>query len=190
MAPEKQRAPNRESFRFHQRSSRRNQTRKKFMEDKILTEYKGITISYDEQQNRWNFVLRNRDRIVPSLAEAKKLIDKPAPKDKKPFERVTCWRRSWSEGGSGKCWKLVDVTSVTTQKYHDEPFVWIVDQKTKEREKTPCDELYPCNPENDRLIDYLKALDVKTAEIKKLSDAGVKKLKGLVVEPEPGEKED
>jgi hypothetical protein len=51
--------------------------------------YKGIEISYDERSDKWLYTLRGKDRSADILVNAKKAIDKPAPKDAEPFDRLT-----------------------------------------------------------------------------------------------------
>ena len=57
------------------------------MNDNLIVTYRDIAITYDEQKDKWFFTLRGRDRSADSLANAKKAIDAPPPKEEKPFER-------------------------------------------------------------------------------------------------------
>ena len=54
----------------------------------ITTVHAGITITYNQDSDRWEFELRGKERHATTLTLAKQAIDKPAPVDKKPFTPI------------------------------------------------------------------------------------------------------
>ena len=60
----------------------------------LTVEYSGITIEYIEDDNKFRFELRGRERKAESLKQAKEWIDKPEPvkKPSKKFERFQVTR--------------------------------------------------------------------------------------------------
>jgi hypothetical protein len=116
-----------------------------FMNEPITTTYKGIVITYKEDENIWSFVLRDRDRTARSLLDAKEIIDKPVPVKNTPFARFDAWHSNYS--GISKC----VVTGIAEKKYNDDA-VWISSAtgRTKQEAKT----IIPSSPEIDAQVEH------------------------------------
>lgn len=145
----------------------------------LTTTHAGIEITYDEAQNIWTFELRGRERSAPSLLEAKAAIERPAPKDKKPFTRIKCWKL---ETYNTKA-KQVEVTSMCDRPSWDrQQQFWVMDGKVRERHRAS--DLFPCGSVNDSLIAQIERRHEDAAKIQEQIEALKKKLKPLAVEPE------
>lgn len=128
----------------------------------LTTTHKEIEIVYDEQYDKWRFTLRGKDRSADTLANAKKAINAPAPKEDN-FHRFEAWYGS----SYGDVFRRVTVTSMTeTGRY------WISYEEkhpsgrtSKERTQAGLLNIFPCNPENDAVVARLKA---KSKEIEAL----------------------
>src|SRR6476646_9588862 len=114
----------------------------------ITVKYRDITeIVYDEEKDKWVFTLRGRERSAESLGKAKEIIDKPEPKNKKPFERVKCIglsRHSWVRD---KPFEEFEVTSIAEGPGYGRVEVW-TSSKANGREKRNADGCYPATPAN------------------------------------------
>lgn len=121
----------------------------------IKQTYNEVEITYSEATNEWEFVLRGRNRHCESLAKAKEIIDKPAPKEEgKPFERVTCWHNHYNG------WRTVEVTSLDEKGgWRGVPDAWISFEEgnRKQRQKVAANDVYPCNPISDELVAQIQA---------------------------------
>lgn len=115
----------------------------------MKTTYKRIEIEYQEDRNVWTFTLRGRDRYAVSLKSAKEAIDKPAPKEEKPFTRVEGYIMDRWEGV-----KAVTVTSVA-EKAYDNTYFWI---KNAEGNRSKEYGVILKNEKNDALIEEYKSL--------------------------------
>src|ERR1700676_2999182 len=94
----------------------------------ITFEYEGITITYIEDTDKWNFELRGRERNADTLKGAKEIIDKPDPVKKKTFARIPGYRvssRIWDK--TAKNFTKVEVTSVADKTY-GHPEVWVTEE--------------------------------------------------------------
>ena len=130
------------------------------MSDSITVQHNGITITYDEGTNEFVFELRSRERRTPSLLAAKLAIDRPAPKNAKPFTRIPAFRSHYERG-----FTKVEITSIAGDRaYRSGISVWISDGTN--RELVSCDLLVAVTPENENLI---KAWWNFTNEISKLT---------------------
>jgi hypothetical protein len=113
----------------------------------LTVTYDGVEIRYEERSDRWKFCLRGRERSADSLAKAKEAIDKPEPKEKKPFERISAYYQKGWGGGFIK----VQITSIAEDSpYGSRTDVWINNEGT--REKKPASSLYAITPANEKLI--------------------------------------
>ena len=148
------------------------------MKDTIKTTWQGIEIEYDERQNKWVFTLRGQERSAESLAKAKEIIDKPEPKEKKPFTRIKAWHREYSS-----LFAPCEVTSIAdAPSYSCEQYVWIVKDGNRSREYAR--NICPMNPHNDALVaEHAKIqaeIDALTEKRNKLAE----KATCLKIEPE------
>lgn len=142
----------------------------------------GIEIEYLEHQNKWQFTLRGRERIVDSLAEAKAVIDKPAPKEKPDFDRIQAYHRhSYSYGK----YALVEVTSIAAQHgWRGQDEVWIVG-KDKQRSRVDRARVFPVNEWNSAIIQKVEKLQEDEATIRKAIEGLEKTLRPLKLPKEP-----
>lgn len=152
--------------------------------NKVTTEYHGVAIEYDEDADRWQFTLDGRERSAGTLANAKKAIDAPVPKDRpkwKPFKAY------FSESYSGYEFVEVTVTSVAeTDSYRRAEF-WIKNAKQK-REKVSADRLFAHSEENATVIACINQLSKEEDEIKSRMRAARQKLIRVSV-PNDGKEE-
>lgn len=123
------------------------------------TTYRGVVITYAEDRNKWTFELRGSQRWADTLTNAKAVIDKPAPKDKKAFAPIEAYYTSY-DGEFSK----VRVTSIAEKsRWSRGTYFWVVNGK-KERTKVENSRLYIVSPDNDAKIQ-------QRAELKKQIDA-------------------
>jgi len=145
------------------------------MAQELKTTYGGVEISYVENRNVWLFELRGRERSAESLAKAKEAIDKPEPKDKKPFTRVRAHKFAPWEG-----WKVLDVTSVAESSYSGVD-VWTTDSK-KNRSKISPRQLYADTPSNLEAIKSHQELDRQVEALKTQQLAILSEMEHLKIE--------
>ena len=131
-------------------------------------EHAGITVTYNDKKDVWEFELRGRSRTAPTPAKAKEFIDKePAPDKAKPFPRFKALKRD------GDTFTEVEVTSVAeyTGRFSEFTEFWIQGPKSayrdSGREKIYSDQLLVISPENAMRI---TAIAAATAERKALND--------------------
>lgn len=123
----------------------------------LTVTYGGVKIQYAEQTNKWNFELNGRERNVESLTAAKNMIDKPAPKDKKPFIRIPVYRFSSQFFDKSKSSFIkTEITSIAEASYGGSSHVWIVDPN-KSRSKVRIESLFADTEAN---ITKMKAYDL------------------------------
>lgn len=133
----------------------------------ITTEHNGITITYNEPMNIWEFELRGRSRTAESLAKAKEAIDKP-PKNKaeaKTFKRCEAFAFSFGEV------KRITVTSIADEDSWNGAQCWVIQDGRRSRQ--PVHSTYAITPENEARVkefisttEKIKALRSKTEQIK------------------------
>lgn len=153
----------------------------------ITVEHKGIVITYNEYQNQWTFTLRNRERSVETLVQARQMIDRPAPADKSCFKPVQVWFIDSDGLKSGK------VTSVTVQRYRTQDpqcrISYNNDEGKIERIRQFSSMLYPSNPHNDALAKSVKDLDSKIKELRNQKAGLQKQLIPLQIPEEPSDQD-
>lgn len=151
------------------------------MNDEVTVEYKGITLTYSEANNRWEFVLRGRERWSDSLKLAKEAIDKPVPEDKKPFTRIKCYRLGRH---TDEELEIVEVTSIAAARWGGAATEgWITIGGTH-RAKEYLTNLYPMTERNAKLIHQIKVLNGKIEDLQKSRNGFKNKLKALEVSEE------
>lgn len=102
--------------------------------------YKGVEITYSEKANVWCFNYDGADREEPSLAAAKKRIDK-----KPKFKRLKVWTNGrWNSEGEIRSGEL---TSLADQNRYG----WVVFDG-REREKVWLSRVWPKSESNDRTV--------------------------------------
>lgn len=115
-------------------------------QQKIEVIHNGIAITYDDSRDLFTFELRGRCRSAPSIGKAKEIIDKPAPEQKKPFQRI----KAWYEGNYGRDgWRQVEITSIAEKSWGSYE-VWVLDGK--QRRKLWANSVYPVNPTTDAQV--------------------------------------
>ena len=114
----------------------------------------GTLITYNEQENKWKFTLRGRDRSAESLAKAKEFIDKPLPAEKaKPFEKIPAWLFKYD----GDTPARIDVTGIAEGRgYGGGEYVWINHKGARSKEAVRFS-IYPSNPKNDEIVQRVSA---------------------------------
>lgn len=143
-----------------------------------------IEITYDENLNNWQFELRGRKRSALSLAAAKAAIDKPPPKDIKPFVRVECYTEPRSYDGGN--FHIVTATSIDQNRtsYSRSPQVWTVN-KNNNRERFGAHQLFPVNEHNTKLVREAGELWKQIKDLEKKRAATIKRLKIIEAKAEP-----
>ena len=128
----------------------------------IATQYAGITIEYNERENKWVFELRGRERKTDSLSAAKEAIDKPEPIKKAPFTKIPAYKYSYSD----RSFTLVTITSVADFRGYSKtrPEVWVVIPQAG-RVKVYADELYAVTEGNNKLTSYILAYNASIQEL-------------------------
>jgi hypothetical protein len=119
----------------------------------ITEKYKGVEITYHEKLNHWEFTYDGEERTAPSLALAKKRIDK-----KPKFKRIPVW--TFGRWGSDQEILEGEATCITDG--GNAAFV-CYDKNT--REKVYLHSVFPKTPENDELIARLKELYQQRREL-------------------------
>lgn len=160
------------------------------MSEQIKVTHAGIEIVYVEGENQWVFTLRGRERKVESLQKAKEAIDKPPPKDKKPFERIEAWG---SNRYGGTEFKILTVTSIAERQssWSRTPEVWVTyadkdrwGKAEQKREKYSSDAVFPRNEKNDAIVAKCEQLRKQIQALEEELAATHKKLTPLKVEKE------
>lgn len=140
----------------------------KFTHDRTL-------ITYDEQENKWKFTLRGRDRSAESLLKAKEIIDKPVEKAK-PFEKIPAWFFKYGDGPI-----KVDVTGVAeSHGYGGEVSVWVNNKGTRSKERANGN-IFPQNEKNDALVEEIIEKETRATELRSESYDLKAKLQKLVL---------
>jgi hypothetical protein len=117
------------------------------MSEQLSVKYYDITISYSEQNNRWEFELRGRERYAESLAKAKEAIDKPVfDKSGKKFIPVRAILRDYSGAHPGT------ITSIAESSYRSQQ-VWFVRDDDKRRSKENLSSMREESESNLRLLE-------------------------------------
>lgn len=117
----------------------------------LKTTYHQIEIAYDEESNRWVYVLWGRERFANSLQKAKADIDTPVEGSNLFEKKIAAYFLEWW----GKEWQEVQVVGVASfDKQEDcddtSHSVWVkIRDKT---EKVHLKSLYAKSPKNDDLV--------------------------------------
>ena len=127
--------------------------------------YQDIPIEYSEDRNQWVFTIRGRERWADSLKAAREAIDKPAPKDKKPFTPIVVWKDGGLRWSNNAGFVQIKITSLAESDYAGRPNVWLSDGKDRRKESIAS--LYADCPHNTTKIQQIHALRAEVAAIKK-----------------------
>ena len=138
------------------------------MAQELKQTYKGITIAYEEYENKWVFELRGKERSVDSLKTAKEEIDKPPPKEKKPFMKVEVWRDGFGYSRGDGFVKVVVSSIADAEARHGYVAAWLT--YNKERRKEDISGLFLVNAHNDAIV---QAIATKRGEIEAAQEAVV-----------------
>lgn len=119
------------------------------MKEEVKVTHNGVEITYDEGADVWRFEARGRERKAKSLAAARVTIDKPDPKEKKPFEPFEAIYVNYMAR-----FERVTVTSLAESDGRV-PSVWFVKQGS--RSKCKLDEIIAISPNNLAAIERHRA---------------------------------
>lgn len=153
-------------------------------QQEIKIHHNGVEITYNEGRNRFEFILRGRERHAESLAKAREFIDKPViEKQEKDFKPIQCYVDSgrWNDNQFITCTATCIATSPS---YCTELEFWTTrkgeDGKTI-RAKEPQRGLYPVNPKNTELMTTIEGLRSRINALQKEIIEHKKKLKTISV---------
>lgn len=123
--------------------------------------YRDITVTYDESDDLWKFTLRGVDRSARTLANAKKAIDAPEPKNKRRFEECFAY---YKRNYASELPEKVRVTGLAERgRYASQQQVWIVEVADKNsRRKVGVDDLIAASPKNVKLAAEWQELEKQT----------------------------
>lgn len=114
--------------------------------------YNGVVISYDENLDQWVFELRDRERRVNTLSDAKTAIDKVPSPAKAKMEPIPAFQRDWSNvtthGNITSFAADTDYAGRLTE-------AWFVSANGK-RSKERLNNLFLANDSNLALLDQIK----------------------------------
>jgi hypothetical protein len=132
----------------------------------IKTTYKGIVITYVDHDDVFEFVLRGMSCTAKTIGEARKRIDEPPPKEKKPFTRFKAYYSEYNERFDD-----CEVTSLVERRsMHCSSEVWIVVKEGKRfsgRRKVYERDIYPSNAHNDKIVTEVRRLQDNIETIQK-----------------------
>ena len=127
--------------------------------------YNGVEIVYSEENNRFEFELRGKERFASSLKLAKEAIDKPVagPAGKK-FTPVRALFRVFNGVHAGT------ITSIAESGYRSHQ-VWFVRDENKSRSKEALSDMCEESKSNLQLYAESKALDKEADTLRKKAAA-------------------
>jgi hypothetical protein len=140
----------------------------KIIKPEAVVTYRDVEIGYNEEKNRWEFTLRNKERYAVSLKGAKETIDTPIKEPKKAFKRFEAYVERYNEIP-----EKVTVTGIAAagSRYDTSTSVWTSDEKGN-RAKTHSRNLIAITPENEAKLvrireikDELNKLHLETTNL-------------------------
>lgn len=141
-------------------------TQRSIMADTFKVEYKEVEIVYSEENSRFEFELRGKERYSESLAKAKETIDKPvAGLGGKKFEPVRALFNS--------SWGVLPgtITSIAAKNgYGRSNEVWFVQDENKGRSKELLSNMYEESESNLRLCEESKALEKEANSLRRKAE--------------------
>lgn len=146
----------------------------------ITVKHDDITITYLEHDNQWHFTLRNRDRAVVSLAEAKAIIDRPVV-EKSTFKHFPAFLMTGNY--SDPIYKPITVTGDAgrAESYNGGRSVWI--KEGTKRSKQYIQDIFADTPENRAIIESIRA-QVEIREVAKMKIHKAGDLTQATINPE------
>jgi hypothetical protein len=141
--------------------------------EKVSVTYDGIEIEYLEQDDKWRFELRGRERKADTLAKAKEAIDKPAPQ-----EKTFVPTRAYLSNYSGV--EAVTITSLAETDSYSGQQVWTLG-KGGSRKKQSLKDCYEVSPENDAILETCESLDDEIEALEKKRKEVFARLKKIEV---------
>lgn len=148
------------------------------MKDKpIQHTHRETVITYDEDRNVWTFTLRGRDRSAESLTKAREIIDKPEPKEKKPFEKIKAWYMTYQSDP-----ERVEITGIAESGWRGDGWVWIKTESGRRSKESTERKIYPSNTKNDALIGEIIAKRKSIAALDDECEKLTRKLESLKLE--------
>jgi hypothetical protein len=143
-------------------------------EQTLTATHQGVEIEYDEYKDRWTFELHGKERVAESLANAKKAIDAPDPKEKATFVSKKALLVHSYRG--------VQVVTVTSEAADSGNF-WVVNSKGA-RSKEGGSALMAYGPANVRLYKESAALDAEASLLSKKAQHKRKEMSPFVASAE------
>jgi hypothetical protein len=145
-----------------------------------------VEIRYSESDNNWTYTLRGKERRAETLANAKKAIDAPLPKDKKAFKQFDAYVHTAFSKGSPLA--KVTVTGIVYSKYRrDQVYIKYhnADSGRRRGRNTVCrntayiSSLLAITPENEAIVAKLEELQTQRNNIEAEMENQGKKLTGI-----------
>lgn len=149
------------------------------MTEALQVTYDGISVSYDEAEDKWSFTIRGRERSAPSLAKAKEFIDRPVKdKEASTFTPLAAYYVGYDHAP-----REIQVTSMAEgRSYSSGQHYWIV--KDGQRRKERCDYIYPQSPSNVEAVTQMRGLEKQIKTLQKQLEKAHQSMEKLVVKDE------
>lgn len=127
--------------------------------------YNGVEVTYSEENSRFEFELRGKERYSESLAKAKEAIDKPVQGTAaKKFTPVRALFRAYNSVYPGS------ITSIAESEYLSQQ-VWFVKDENGLRRKESLDQMCEESASNLQLYKESKALNKEADSLRKKAEA-------------------
>lgn len=140
----------------------------------VKVTYGGIDIAYNEEQNRWEFELRGRERFADSLAKAKEAIDKPEPKTAKKFVPIRAFMNTYGGVYVGTITSIAESGNRLQE-------VWFTRDSDKRRTKERLDRMKEFNEANQNLVAEHDALQKEAETLRKKAEQRLSLLTPLTI---------
>ena len=145
------------------------------MADTLEVKYKEVEIVYSEENSRFEFELRGKERYAESLAKAKEAIDKPVPGPAgKKFEPVRALFRSFRGVKPGT------ITSIAESGYRSQE-VWFTQDEDKRRSKQSLSDMCEESESNLLLYKESQALDKESDSLYRKAEAKKASMKPIKI---------
>jgi hypothetical protein len=145
------------------------------MADTLEVKYKEVEIVYSEENSRFEFELRGKERYAESLAKAKEAIDKPVPGPAgKKFEPVRALFRSYRGVKPGT------ITSIAESGYRSQE-VWFTQDEDKRRSKEWLSNMCEESESNLLLYKDSKALYKEAESLRSKAEAKRESMKPIKI---------
>lgn len=132
----------------------------------LTVKHKGIEITYNESNDRWEFELAGHERWAATLGKAREAVEAKPKEKRDAFQRFEAYMMERWAGSEPA--RKVTVTSVAAEDGISRGrCVWITGGKHKGREKVRAEVLFVISPANDRIIAEIKQCAAERAAIDK-----------------------